>query len=286
MTSPRWPEILYRRLPAAEQAAHPKSGPRRRPHELPKSFRTHGDSSRTTHITRSPTEPVRFNQKVWRYMSFSRFAWMLQRRQLWLSRADLLGDPWEMAPSHSQVELAQRVHHLESVEPWKWEPPLQHSIQQARSRAFINCWTAQHHESHALWRIYCGGSTDGVAIQTTFSKLASSVSGSGAEVHGVIYRDPEGRPFEQNLLLTKLAIEKRPMFDYEREVRVILKLSHASNELGMPLPWNPETVLENIYVHPGADESLMETTKGIVEHHAPALGRSVEWSSMRLKPPF
>jgi hypothetical protein len=66
MTSPRWPEIMYRILPAAEQAAHPKSGPRRRPHELPKSFRTHGDSRRTTHITRSPTEPVRFIARLGR----------------------------------------------------------------------------------------------------------------------------------------------------------------------------------------------------------------------------
>jgi hypothetical protein len=34
-------------------------------------------------------------EKVWRYMNFSRFVWMLQTKQLWLSRADLLGDPWE-----------------------------------------------------------------------------------------------------------------------------------------------------------------------------------------------
>jgi hypothetical protein len=37
--------------------------------------------------------------RVWRYMTFSRFVWLLQNKQLWLSRADLLGDPWELAPS-------------------------------------------------------------------------------------------------------------------------------------------------------------------------------------------
>jgi len=46
--------------PAAEQAAHPKSGPRRRPHELSESFVIRGDSGRTTHITRSPMNPARF----------------------------------------------------------------------------------------------------------------------------------------------------------------------------------------------------------------------------------
>jgi hypothetical protein len=36
-------------------------------------------------------------EKVWRYMSFARFVWLLQKRQLWLARADLLSDPWEIA---------------------------------------------------------------------------------------------------------------------------------------------------------------------------------------------
>ncbi|MEH2528001.1 hypothetical protein V1288_005910 [Bradyrhizobium sp. AZCC 2176] len=33
------------------------------------------------------------DQKVWRYLGFFRFMWMLQRRQLWLARADKLEDP-------------------------------------------------------------------------------------------------------------------------------------------------------------------------------------------------
>ncbi len=41
---------------------------------------------------------------VWRYMGFSRFAWLLQRKQLWLSRADKLGDPWEIALAGEQLD--------------------------------------------------------------------------------------------------------------------------------------------------------------------------------------
>jgi len=36
-------------------------------------------------------------QKVWHYMSFSRFVWLLQKKQRWLSRADRLGDLWEIS---------------------------------------------------------------------------------------------------------------------------------------------------------------------------------------------
>src|SRR5229473_4973026 len=43
-------------------------------------------------------------EKVWRYMSFSRFLWLLQNKQLWLTRADLLGDPWEISLAGNQLE--------------------------------------------------------------------------------------------------------------------------------------------------------------------------------------
>jgi hypothetical protein len=57
----RW---LDPRQPAAEQAAHFKSGPRRRPHELPRSVVTHGDFRTTTHVNCSPKIPVRFSLRV------------------------------------------------------------------------------------------------------------------------------------------------------------------------------------------------------------------------------
>jgi hypothetical protein len=41
-------------------------------------------------------------------------------------------------------------------------------------RIFINCWTAQDSESHAMWNLYCS-SRGGVAIQTTLPALIESV---------------------------------------------------------------------------------------------------------------
>lgn len=60
MTKRRSPNSMRRRQPAAEQAAHPLSGPRRRPHALPGSFVTHEDFRRTTHVNCSPMNPARF----------------------------------------------------------------------------------------------------------------------------------------------------------------------------------------------------------------------------------
>jgi hypothetical protein len=60
MTTRPLPNPIHRLQPAAEQAAHPKSGPRRRPHELPRSVVTHAHFGKATHINCSPIFPVRF----------------------------------------------------------------------------------------------------------------------------------------------------------------------------------------------------------------------------------
>ncbi len=44
------------------------------------------------------------NGKLWRYMDFSKFVWLLQNKALWLARSDLLGDPWEISLSGMQLE--------------------------------------------------------------------------------------------------------------------------------------------------------------------------------------
>jgi hypothetical protein len=65
MNKPR-PNRTSRLQPAAEQAAHPNSGPRRRPRELSGSFVTHDDSGRPTHSNRPPRFPVRFSDSSYR----------------------------------------------------------------------------------------------------------------------------------------------------------------------------------------------------------------------------
>jgi hypothetical protein len=43
------------------------------------------------------------SSKVWRYLSFPRFVWLLQQRKLWLARVDTLDDPWESALAGDQL---------------------------------------------------------------------------------------------------------------------------------------------------------------------------------------
>ncbi|MGA8139733.1 MAG: hypothetical protein WB948_03535 [Desulfobaccales bacterium] len=229
--------------------------------------------------------------KVWRYMTFSRFVWLLQKKQLWLSRADLLGDPWEISLAGNQLEHVIARHPIIPL-PYPEKMP-ETAMQRAkriikiwRRQTFVCCWSAGEHESHALWRIYCGN-VEGVVVQTTMVKLIESVG--GLPVYRVSYEKPGGR--KQTPTLSDLVTKKRPAFAYEREVRVVLSTDQkdgAGSEqeiLGHGLDWDPEKNLEQIRIHPEADTCFMETVAVLVELYAPALKDRVAWSEINARPP-
>ena len=230
-------------------------------------------------------------QTVWRYMTFSRFVWLLQRRQLWLARADTLGDPWEIALAGEQLESVIRRHPISPL------PLTGKSIETAMERVariipawrevtFVNCWNVSEHESHALWRIYCG-ETEGIAIKSTLGKLRDS--SGGVPIYPVEYRTPGtniGTP-----TLIGLVTQKRPMFEYEREVRLVHIDGQADSPslegraFGRCLPWNVEEHGDAIHVHPLADTSFMEAVTSTIQQYAPTLLDRVTWSAMREPPP-
>jgi hypothetical protein len=227
-------------------------------------------------------------QMVWRYLSFSRFLWLLQKKQLWLSRTDRLGDPWEIALAGRQLEHVISRHPIASfpspdVNPETAMERSERIIKMWRRQTFVNCWSASDHESHALWRIYCR-SPEGVALQTTLVKLKESVG--DLPVYRVTYEVPDS--IKQTPSRADLVAKKRPMFAYEQEVRVVRFVDEegAAESLGQGLAWDPEEIVESIRVHPEADDSFMETVTAAVEHYAPALKGRVARSAMDEPPPF
>ncbi len=225
--------------------------------------------------------------KVWRYIRYSRFVWLLQKKQLWFSRADHLGDPWEISLAGDQLKHVISRHPMSPIgEPMR-ETALQRSeriINAWRRKTFINCWSASDHESHALWRIYCQ-TCEGVAIQTTLGKLQASVG--DLPVYECIYAVPGSS--EKTPTLEDLATKKRPMFSYEREVRILHVADNDCPEpipVGFGIPWDVDENVESIRVHPEADQSFMETVVGAIESYAPASKDIAVWSDMNESPPF
>ncbi len=234
-----------------------------------------------------PTEAnaLAATMKMWRYMRFSRFLWLLQCKQLWLARADLLGDPWEIALAGDQLQhVIDR--HPPSTLPLKAGPiesameRVRRIIPKWRQTTFVNCWCASEHESHALWRVYCGA-TEGVALETNYDKLIASLH--GPKLLKVSYENPGSN--KRTPTLEDLATKKRPMFEYEHEFRILQTEKGASEVPGFPIDWHPEEHLVSIRVHPEADASFMQTVVAAVADYAPALKDCVVWSDMRAPPP-
>lgn len=228
--------------------------------------------------------------KAWRYMSFSRFAWFLQRRRLWMSRVDKLDDEWELALAGEQLK---HVYQTAPIVPLG-EPRPKETIEDRarritdlwRRETFVNCWCASDHESHALWRIYCG-SSEGVAIQTTLAALKREFQ--NIPLYDVRY-EPPGKKKSTPVKLD-LATIKRPMFSYEHEVRFIAEPNYGNpnlnkGEFGFEFSLEPENFIENIVIHPQADESFIQTVMFLVDDYAKSLKNKVTWSAMREKPPL
>ncbi len=226
------------------------------------------------------------NNKVWRYMSFSKFVWTIQKKCLWLSRANLLGDPWEISLSGEQLQL---VIDRRSISPIG-EPPRETMTEKAeriinlwRNKSFINCWNMSAHESNALWQIYCKNA-DGVVLQTTIEKL-ELIKGQYS-LHPVTYPIPGSnkKTPTHNDLITK----KRPMFKYEEEIRIVHfdENDEIDKTSGLKLEFDFEKLIDSVRIHPQADSVFFETVQSIVEKYAPDFQGKVRWSDMKLDPPF
>jgi hypothetical protein len=95
---------------------------------------------------------------VWRYMSFAKFVWSIQNKSLWLSRADLLGDPWEISLSGEQLQLVIDRHPITPID----EAPRETAKERAkriidlwRNNTFINCCPKIGVRSHIAHKNRC-----------------------------------------------------------------------------------------------------------------------------------
>lgn len=121
-------------------------------------------------LLRQPSDP---KSRVWRYLSLSRFAWLLSKKQLWMSRIDLMGDRFEaIVPGPAFASPMPGIEDFTGA-PDAGERRIA-ALRALRGQMFVNCWHMSEHESHPMWRVYCGRG-DGICIQTTYDRLRASV---------------------------------------------------------------------------------------------------------------
>jgi hypothetical protein len=224
-----------------------------------------------------PSDPT---ERIWRYMDLPKLIDMMESRRLFLCRADCFEDRHEGATLVEQKEAEnERARQLGQA----GLPEIFENFRKAqRGFTYISCWHRNNAESHAMWRIYCGR-REGVAIQTTFLKLREAIDTEKFVAGVVSYGNTNLR------MWNSLApfFHKRNAFQYEQEVRVIADLRpiaqrSANGELvtplprGLRIPFGFPGVVENIFVHPEADDFFFVTVKSLISRYAPELAERVQ----------
>lgn len=177
-------------------------------------------------------------------MSLEKFIDLLLTRSLFFANANKMEDKFEMAVPIIPKSESKGISDRGSGMLLKRELS-QKEIELAnkfKENTYISCWSLNDAESYALWKIYLGGSSNGVAIKSTVSKLThclesvSHTSNSNSDYSNLDF-EAKNPFFEidtfkigvveyknhiepKNLNKTNLAITKKQFYEYEKELRV------------------------------------------------------------------
>jgi hypothetical protein len=216
------------------------------------------------------------NMPAWRYLSFDKFFNFLLYRQIQFTRASLFTDQNELRLFGDGDEQTTATRKNGSA--------LEQRIGSLRESTYVSCWSLGRSESYPLWKIYLGGSRNGVAIRTTVGRLHHSLEGSDRHFYtaGVQYRDKifDVEPTDGQIICTKTEA-----YSYEREFRIFTK----HNESDDISEFAPKIVTEaidldemspRIYVSPFSSEWFISTVQDAIDYLAPDLSLRVEKSTI------
>ena len=236
-------------------------------------------------IIRQPKNPT---ARVWRYLDLPKFIYLLDKRKLYFARADRFEDQHEGATPLEQKEweLQRKTDTCHSLEEFR---------RRQREWSFVSCWSCSEHESHALWRLFCGPK-HGVAIFTQYRELSALGNANpnlDSKVGLVDYGREDAMP--PNTLFP--FFRKRKAFAYEEEARWVMNIYGCTDvrdesgklsppRLHLEKPLDLKTFIEGIRIHPEADAAYQEVLRSVIQKFAPELIDRVGPSEMSKPPVF
>ena len=217
------------------------------------------------------SQPENPNQKIWRYMDFTKFVDLLNSQELYFTRPDEFEDPFEGSLSIATVRYIE-AHFDGTPEQWvEVKRQLTQGIYRRGATLLpgVNCWHMNDHESAAMWKLYLK-SNEGIAIQTSYAKLKDALMPSPQACFlGIVkYIDYDNEIMASNNLFSPL-VHKRNSFEHESEVRAVVFINQFLQVNGIPqtaeqLPSGLkvrvplETLVERVYVSPDSPPWLTQ----------------------------
>ena len=220
--------------------------------------------------TRKFHNPPPANAILWRYMDFTKFVSLLEKRALFFARADQLGDPFEGA-----IPINNIKSRYTSLKPELSEKEIlmyEHLRVELRRFTLISCWHESSHESEAMWKIYSSANS-GIAIKTNFdSFVASFITDEQRHLGKVKYIDYDSEKIPDDDLLSPY-LHKRKSFEHEQEVRTIIQhIPPEANQENLPnflsgeIPTWPDLCDTGIYYDVDLNMLIQEV---VIDPYAP-----------------
>jgi Protein of unknown function (DUF2971) len=225
--------------------------------------------------------------KIWRYMDFAKFISLLDKKALFFSRADKLGDPFEGSFPEANVKKRQKLgNEFETLGAY-YRIYIKLTV--------INCWHLNEYESDAMWKLYTQNG-EGIAIQSTVGRLTSSLNKykfDPVDIFRVEYRDYKKVEIPEGTLSPYF--HKRKSFEHEKELRaVIQRLFYKPNgeidfektpfKNGIYVPVNLSNLIENLYLSPTCPIWQKEILDSLVNKYGPNI--SFKQSQLIEKPEY
>jgi hypothetical protein len=159
--------------------------------------------------------PPEDNQRIWRYLDFTKLVSLLDKEALYFSRPERFDDPFE--GSFSEIN-AQEWSSLSK----QARDDLSYAHREVKRLTAINCWHMNDNESAAMWKLYLQ-SGEGVAIQSTFARLVKSLERTRKDIciGQVSYVDYSSTKIPERNVLYPF-VYKRKSFEHEKELRAMI----------------------------------------------------------------
>ena len=220
---------------------------------------------------------------LWRFMDFSKFVALLDKRSIYFARADKLGDRFEGAAGAAQRRPDWDTFYLDffrqaiRTAPGQAKAPTDEHVEREanrlladlstiserdRLRTFVSCWHSITVESEALWRLYCPPGSAGVAIRTDAGSLARSFGDDPqVEIGRVQYVDfrTAFAGFHDRVFW------KRKSLSHEAEVRAVIKKQRAQEEYGLFIPVDLTQLLKTVVPSPFAPSWFPEILEAVMQ---------------------
>jgi len=226
-------------------------------------------------------------------MDFTQFVSILENEELFLPRADNLGDSFEGSLPHQNKEV--RRSKLKDYPP-EWPESLLPKFRRICTRhTFLSCWHMNDVESAAMWDLYLK-SNQGLCIESSISDLELALEDSNQEIYlskieYADYREEilEDR-MEQGIITDTLSpfLYKRKSFSHENEFRAIIHdppwvdsesgivssedirqsdLEESAYESGRTVNVDIQNLIDSIRISPEAEPWIFDLVKSVCNTH-------------------